>query len=1394
MRQGAAICTGVLLAVCLQPLAAQESTEPLWVSAAAAYRAGNLYKGHRDMKKLIELHPGDTELAVVCLEKMFRHARASWAGPWQRYAVERLCALERMGAISANSRIAQQVFEDYTKMQTERLDFFEVAEEVDRLAAANSHELYWRILQARGHEQIQSVETRPLHERLAVEMDVDHPDERLRELWISFAPNLERDPATLPGPAVGPLDGSPFPQMAPDDPDGHWFEVASRPARSIPKLIDRLAGEALRDNQVVLWKDSWGLTDPPRALDLHLLSQPKYQLGPLRKIQAVRFELELVSKNRSEAEVLELWRRYPWASGAQRLLLDEAARMLWAGRANSALRSYTEILDHAVETKLVGRAQVGRWTALAQLNRSDELERELAALDPKTDLPWMGKFSSVTDIRQDLRARLAEKTRSLAPILAELDVRIVRIPPVSPWPSDIPSPAVPVDLAIDRGELIVSARNLLAIYDTSESKIPLTPRWVRVRRHHLGEHRSHSSHPGYFRPTLAGDLLYIRRGMFSEPRGIGAVDRATGRPVWSSDSTASPERENRIHVPLGGPVLADGLLYFTELSVHAHIGNRWGRRLNLVCLDPRRHRRLWETPISEVGKVSDLYACFEQASMSPVIYGTRVTVHDGAIYTCSNAGVISRSDIRDGRNDWLYFYKRSRHGGRGPELGAAPIVVGKNLICMPRDAGRVIALDLRTGRVVWENPLVLPTESLGVFEDTLLVRGRRALVALDLASGKAVWHVPMPGATRGRALRIGASIYLASDSELRRLSAASGVTQEIRKWDLGDERPRSFTVGDRSIFVVTDRPAADTRSRFGGPIHASPVEDVSGDPAIRKVWTLRRNDAHLTFPPANSPLSGNCYLLAGGILECLESSRQGAIRWRRFVDMAGSKIQFAGTTLLVSRPDRRVAESTELMALDGASGRVLWEQTFALRIVTAIDQAGRQIFHDRRGTILAVDPARGGAIWERRFGSGDLRVSPGVSEGGKTHQLQVFFSTGSSARQLILDATDGRVVESHDVRIAGAHGATGSNGKALADGFFEIGFTPVEARYIRLVALSEINGQGWTSIAELEVSGPKGLSLPRDKWRAVHVDSQETRSRYRTSPECAFDDDPSTWWHTKWLGGIPRHPHEIQIDLGSEQKIQGLRYLPAVINNDNGMIRDYALYASNNATNWGKPVAEGVLVHRIRIENPHFVGGALVFEVRNYVDRSHEVFCYRLDGKPAQRIASNSRVNLVDARYIIVTTRLQGGKDVLVALKPGDPTYRFELGERQALDHGRDMRIVGDRLLFTRRKLIVADLVTKTFPIDPTPKKRRPRDRDGMVILDGEHHILKFVHGGNSGQFVYRVDLRDGSQVESRLPELIERLRQQYQAPWTGARQQSDKVFLLYDGSALTAWFRARVP
>lgn len=79
----------------------------------------------------------------------------------------------------------------------------------------------------------------------------------------------------------------------------------------------------------------------------------------------------------------------------------------------------------------------------------------------------------------------------------------------------------------------------------------------------------------------------------------------------------------------------------------------------------------------------------------------------------------------------------------------------------------------------------------------------------------------------------------------------------------------------------------------------------------------------------------------------------------------------------------------------------------------------------------------------------------------------------------------------------------------------------------------------------------KGL-LDSADFRIVRV-SSENRGNGRLISG-AFDNDPRTWWHSKWDADPKKSPHEIVIDLGSEKTIRGIRYLSRQDGSFNGAI------------------------------------------------------------------------------------------------------------------------------------------------------------------------------------------------------------------------------------------------
>jgi len=104
----------------------------------------------------------------------------------------------------------------------------------------------------------------------------------------------------------------------------------------------------------------------------------------------------------------------------------------------------------------------------------------------------------------------------------------------------------------------------------------------------------------------------------------------------------------------------------------------------------------------------------------------------------------------------------------------------------------------------------------------------------------------------------------------------------------------------------------------------------------------------------------------------------------------------------------------------------------------------------------------------------------------------------------------------------------------------------------------------------------EAYSIPKDRWRVVRVDSEETTATDASAAR-AFDENPLTYWHTQSEGQRPAHPHEIVIDLGRTHRVCGFRYLPR---NGTGDIKDCEFFVSDDPSRLGQRVVKGSFTDR----------------------------------------------------------------------------------------------------------------------------------------------------------------------------------------------------------------------
>lgn len=115
---------------------------------------------------------------------------------------------------------------------------------------------------------------------------------------------------------------------------------------------------------------------------------------------------------------------------------------------------------------------------------------------------------------------------------------------------------------------------------------------------------------------------------------------------------------------------------------------------------------------------------------------------------------------------------------------------------------------------------------------------------------------------------------------------------------------------------------------------------------------------------------------------------------------------------------------------------------------------------------------------------------------------------------------------------------------------------PATGRYLAIEALSAQDGQEFAQIAELYALDNKGQRLSREPWTAKYADSESAEQENRTADK-TFDLQESTYWST--MQGSP-YPHLLVIDLGSEQTLTGIDYLPRAEQGAPGGLKDYKIF------------------------------------------------------------------------------------------------------------------------------------------------------------------------------------------------------------------------------------------
>ena len=114
---------------------------------------------------------------------------------------------------------------------------------------------------------------------------------------------------------------------------------------------------------------------------------------------------------------------------------------------------------------------------------------------------------------------------------------------------------------------------------------------------------------------------------------------------------------------------------------------------------------------------------------------------------------------------------------------------------------------------------------------------------------------------------------------------------------------------------------------------------------------------------------------------------------------------------------------------------------------------------------------------------------------------------------------------------------------------------PQKGRYLAIEVLSTQEDGDRAAIAELYLQGPDGKRMSREQWVAKYANSEEENGNHTLDK--AYDLQESTYWQTEKTA---QTPHLLVIDLGSEQTVTALEYLPRAEQGAPGSIKTFKVY------------------------------------------------------------------------------------------------------------------------------------------------------------------------------------------------------------------------------------------
>jgi len=243
-------------------------------------------------------------------------------------------------------------------------------------------------------------------------------------------------------------------------------------------------------------------------------------------------------------------------------------------------------------------------------------------------------------------------------------------------------------------------------------------------------------------PALNDNVIYT-----SDPKGrVKAFAADSGRAMWKS----TVDRAVTGAVATGNGLVVVATKKGEVIALDSHDGHRlWASNLSSVVLAPAAIKDGMVVAQTVDGKLTGLSVAdgkrlwlYERSEPPLSLYGTAAPVMAGDIVLAGFAsGKIAAIQVKDGKLLWEMPVAQP-HGRNEVErlvdVDASPLVV-RNVLYAASYQGKIIAVDMQTGRILWSRDVSTYTGMDADSSNIYLTDDQGNVMALDQRSGASVW-------------------------------------------------------------------------------------------------------------------------------------------------------------------------------------------------------------------------------------------------------------------------------------------------------------------------------------------------------------------------------------------------------------------------------------------------------------------------------------------------------------------------------------------------------------------------------------------------------------------------------------------------------------------------------